>query len=240
MDALSFGASSLSGRWARMKQRGATRLRARQAAATEQRIAYDAASDVEVVTPRRPYTEYFTLEDPDLRFRRFDGTMSPVVRRAGFVGGDAATVVPYDPVLDSVLLVEQFRTGPFMRGDPHPWALEPIAGRIDPGESPEDCVRREGVEEAGLEIGELFPIGNYYPSPGAVTEFVFSYVGLADLSGRGGEIGGVDHEEEDIRTHVIPFERLMRLIETGEANTGPLIMTAYWLQANRARLHPSG
>ncbi len=239
MDALKFGSPSLVGRWTMMKQRGATRLRA-AAAGTDIRTAYSAADDVEVITPRRPYTEYFTLEDNDLRFRRFDGSMSPMVRRAGFVGGDAATVLPYDPVSDSVMLVEQFRAGPLMRGDPHPWTLEPIAGRIDPGELPEDAIHREAMEEAGLEIGELFSIGNYYPSPGAVTEFVYSYIGLADLAGRGGEIGGVDHEDEDIRTHVLSFERLMELITAGEVNTGPLILSAYWLAQNRAGLRPSG
>ncbi len=240
MDALKFGSPSLVGRWTMMKQRGATRLRAAAAPGTETRAPYSAADDVEVITPRRPYTEYFTLEDHDLRFRRFDGSMSAIVRRAGFVGGDAATVVPYDPVLDAVLLVEQFRAGPLMRGDPHPWTLEPIAGRIDPGEAPEDAIHREAKEEAGLEIGKLFPIGSYYPSPGAVTEFVYSYIGLADLAGRGGEIGGVDHEDEDIRTHVLSFERLMELIAAGEVNTGPLILSAYWLAQNRAGLRPSG
>ncbi|MEJ2029855.1 MAG: NUDIX domain-containing protein [Maritimibacter sp.] len=240
MDALSHGGQSLVGRWEMMKQRGATRVRAGQVDRPSLRADFAATKDVEVITPRRPYTEYFTLTDHDLRFRRFDGSMSPKVRRAGFVGGDAATVLPYDPVSDSVLVVEQFRAGPLMRGDPHPWTLEPIAGRIDPGELPEDAIHREALEEAGLEIGELFAIGNYYPSPGAVTEFVYSYIGLADLAGRGGEIGGVDHEDEDIRTHVLSFERLMELITAGEVNTGPLILSAYWLAQNRAGLRPSG
>jgi len=166
--------------------------------------------------------------------------MSAPVRRAGFIGGDAATVLPYDPQTDTVLLVEQFRVGPLMRGDPRPWSLEPIAGRIDPGESAEACARREALEEAGLGLGRLHRVADYYPTPGAVSEFLFSFVAEADLDGQGGVLGGEPGEEEDIRTHVVPFEALMRLIDSGEAGTGPLILSAYWLAMHRDRLRTQG
>jgi len=229
-------ADDLARRWPMMKARAASALRAARAPGHVLRADLTAARDVEVLHERRPYTEYFALEDHDLRFRRFDGTMSAPVRRAGFIGGDAVSVLPYDPDLDAVLVVEQFRAGPFLRGDARPWTLEPIAGRIDPGESAEAALRREAMEEAGLELGRLHHVADYYPTPGAVTEFLFSYVAEARLSGRGGEIGGMDHEDEDIRTHVIPLERLMALIASGEVATGPLVLTAFWLAANRGQL----
>ncbi len=43
-------------------------------------------------------------------------------------------------------------------------------------------------------------------------------------------------EAEDIRGHVITFERLMGLVATGEIANAPLILTAYWLQGMRERL----
>lgn len=233
-------AATLAARWPMIEQRAASRVRAfgpdGQGAPTRLRAGFSAAKDVEVTAARLPYNSYFSLEEQDLRFRRFDGSMSETVRRAGFVGGDAATVLPYDPALDAVLVVEQFRVGPHLRGDPKPWSLEPIAGRVDPGEDPETCVRREAVEEAGIRLGALHRVADYYPSPGAVTEFVYSYVGIADLSGRGGEIGGLEGEHEDIRAHVVGFDDLMELIESGEAGSGPLILTAYWLAARRGAL----
>ncbi len=229
-------AEAMARRWPTTRLRAATRMRAAAGAGTEVRADFTAQRDVEILRERRPYTEYFSLEDPDLRFRRFDGQWSRPVRRAAFIGGDAATVLPYDPVLDSVLVVEQFRAGPLMRGDPRPWSLEPIAGRIDPGESPEAAARREAMEEAGIELGPLHRVADYYPSPGAVSEFLFSFVAEADLAGRDGVLGGAVSEDEDIRTHVVPFELLMELIVSGEAGTGPLILSSYWLSLNRLRL----
>jgi len=238
----SFGKISpeaLARRWPMIELRAATRLRAAQPRPASLRSEAGPPKDVEIVDFKRPYTNYFTLEEVNLRFRRFDGSLSAPVNRAGFVGGDAATVLPWDPASDSVLLVEQFRTGPLLRGDPRPWTLEPIAGRVDAGETPEAAVRREAMEEAGLKLGALHHVADYYPSPGAVTEYVFSYVAETDLSGRGGEIGGQVDEHEDIRAHVIPFEQLMRLITSGEAATGPLILSALWLERHRAGLRPS-
>ena len=36
-----------------------------------------------------------------------------------------------------------------------------VGGKPEPGESPEQAARREVLEEVGLEIGELTPIGEY-------------------------------------------------------------------------------
>lgn len=185
---------------------------------------------------REPYAHFFAVEEYDLSFRRFDGTMSPVITRAAFVSADAVTVLPYDPQRDRILLVEQMRTGPFGRGDGNPWQLEAIAGRIDPGETPEDCARREASEEAGLTLGTLLPVANYYPSPGAKTEFIYSYVAQTDLPDGAAGVFGVEDEAEDIRGHLVNFDQAMALIATGEIQNAPVVLTLFWLQHERARL----
>ncbi|MCP3971780.1 MAG: NUDIX domain-containing protein [Rhodobacteraceae bacterium] len=193
-------------------------------------------ADVDASAPRRPYRRFFAMEEHDLRFRTFGGGMSPQVERAGFVSGDASTVLPYDPVRDRVLVIEQFRYGPLLRGDRRPWSLEAIAGRVDPGETPEDCAMREALEETGIDLQRLVSVGNYYPSPGAVSEYLFSYVGLADLPDGAASIGGVQSEAEDIRGILLGFDELMHMLKTGEAQNGPLILSALWLAANREML----
>lgn len=69
----------------------------------------------------RPYARYFAIEEHTLSHRRFDGTMSAEIQRTVLTSGDAVTVVPYDPVRDQVLLIEQFRAGMHARGDACPW-----------------------------------------------------------------------------------------------------------------------
>ncbi|MFN3938353.1 MAG: NUDIX domain-containing protein [Gemmobacter sp.] len=225
-------------RYRQMLVRGASRVRARSAEvpATVRRVA--AADDIDLIRRREPYAHFFAVEEYDLRHRRFDGRMSAAVNRAAFVSGDAATVLPYDPARDRVLLIEQFRPGPYARGDRNAWMLEPVAGRIDPFETPEDCARREAREEAGLEIGALHPVARFYPSPGAKTEFLFSFVGIADLPDGAAGLHGAADENEDIRGHLVPFARLMDLALSLEGANAPLIITAMWLQANRDRLRP--
>ena len=227
-------ASDLRRRYGHMLVRGASRARAAGGATALRRHAQ--ARDVEVIAWRQPYAEFFAVEEYDLRFRRFNGAMSPVVSRAVFISGDAVTVLPYDPVRDRVLLIEQFRAAVLARGDDQPWLLEAIAGRVDPGETPQEAARREAVEEAGLALGELLEVASYYPSPGAKAEYLYSYVALTDLPDGTAGTFGLATEAEDIRGHLISFDQLMALVRSGEAANAPLILSALWLERERSRL----
>lgn len=211
----------------------ASRLRAHAAVARDQRLG---SGEVVPIGMRMTHAGFFAVEERRISFRRFDGRMSETVGREIFVSGDAVTVLPYDPLRDRVLLIEQMRMGPFGRGDPLPWQLEAIAGRIDPGETPEDCARREAVEEAGLALGALEKVAEYYPSPGAMTEYLYSYVALCALPDGVAGVFGVAGEAEDIRGHLIGFDRFMGLVTSGEVSNAPLLLTAFWLQRERGRL----
>lgn len=228
--------TAIARRLVQMLVRSTSRLRAATDPAQHSLRRQPVAGDVQVQRLRQPYANFFAVEEADLSFRRFDGTLSPVVNRAAFISGDAVTLLPYDPVRDRVLLIEQFRPGPFLRGDLNPWSLEAIAGRIDPGETPEAAGRREAMEEAGLTPGAMIPVANYYPSPAAKIEYLYSFVALCDLPDGIEGVFGVEGEAEDIRGHLIPFDRLMALVGSGEVGNGPLILTALWLQRERPRL----
>jgi len=192
--------------------------------------------DVYEIRRRQPYASFFAVEEYDLTFRRFDGSHSDPVNRAVFISGDAVTVLPYDSVRDRVLLIEQFRAGPWGRDDPQPWLLEAIAGRVDAGEIPEESARREAKEEAGLDLDALEMVGAYYASPGAKSEFVYSYVALTDLPDGIAGIFGEEGEAEDIRGHLVSFDRLMKLMASGEISNAPLLLSVLWLQRERERL----
>ncbi|MEM1352600.1 MAG: NUDIX domain-containing protein [Pseudomonadota bacterium] len=191
---------------------------------------------VEVETCERAYSKFFAMNDYKLRHSRFDGTFSDTLDRGVLLSPDVALVLPYDPKRDRVLLVEQFRMGPLVRGDRHTWQLEPVAGRIDAGETPQEAARREAEEEAGLKLDDLYPVAEVYASPGTSSEFYYVYLGIADLPTSAEGIGGLASENEDIRSHVLPFEELMALCDSQQAANTPLVVSAYWLARHRARL----
>jgi nudix-type nucleoside diphosphatase (YffH/AdpP family) len=191
---------------------------------------------VEVLDHRRPYARFFALEEYDLRHSRFDGRMSETLLRAVFRATDAALVLPYDPRRDRVLVVEQMRMGPLARGDAQIWQLEPVAGFVDPGETPQQAARREAQEEADLTLGALHPVAENYPSAGNSTEFHYIYVGLADLPERAETVGGLASEGEDIRSHLLSFDDLMALCDDRRLANGPLLIAAYWLARHREGL----
>jgi nudix-type nucleoside diphosphatase (YffH/AdpP family) len=215
-------------------------IRARAASTLRAAGTQDAGTgfsgEIEILAHRHPYAHFYALEEFDLRHRRFDGTMSPVMERAVFRAVDAALVLPYDPERDLVLLIEQMRVGPLARGDATCWSFEPIAGLIDPGETPEQTARREAREEAGLDLGSLFQVAEAYPSPGNSSEFHYVFVGFADLKADVTGIAGVDSENEDIRSHLMPFDALLEACDRQAIANAPLVLAAYWLARHRDRL----
>lgn len=189
-----------------------------------------------LMSRNEPYANYFSVEALQLRHRRHRGDMSPQMQRAVFVSGDATVVLPWDPVRDRVMLIDQFRAGPAARGDAQPWFYETIAGRIDAGETPKDAALREAIEEAGLHITNLIPGPNNYPSSGAVAEYLYLFVGIADLPDSAAGFGGMDAEDEDIRSHLIARSELTRMALDGTIRNGPLLTLAMWLELSAGRI----
>jgi nudix-type nucleoside diphosphatase (YffH/AdpP family) len=193
------------------------------------------AGDATPPAPEPGFTGFFAIEKHRLSHRRFDGAMSPLLDREVFATGDAVTLLPWDPARDAVLLIEQFRCGPYARRDPCPWQLEAVAGLCDRAESPEAAARREAREEAGLDLGRVALLARYYTSPGAHTEFITSFVGEADLAGAGG-VNGLAEEHEDIRSLVVPLDTALAAIDSGEISNAPLILSLMALARMRTAL----
>ncbi len=194
----------------------------------------DLTHDIVVHQRHRKYSNFFAAEEMDLQYRRYDGEMSEVMNRGAQMLGQAAVVLPYDPKADAVLMVEQFRAPLFMGGDRDPWLWQPVAGLVDPGESPEVAAHREVIEEAGLELSQLFPVAGTYSSPGANSDFVSLFVGLGDFSTRAAG-GGLAEEGEDIKVGIVGFDDLMEGIDTGRYRDMQLVLTSLWLARHRHR-----
>ena len=185
---------------------------------------------------RLVYTGFFSVEEHDLTYQKFNNEQSNVVTRSTIVSSDAVIVLPYDPVNDRILLIEQFRAGPYVKGDENPWIFEPIAGLIDEEETPESAGIREAQEEAHLKIKRLELVARSYPSPGISTEFFHQYLGIVELLDSSNLIAGLSSENEDIRSHIFEYDQFFEMIESGKVNVGPLILLGLWLSKNRNRL----
>jgi len=187
--------------------------------------------DYEIIHREVIYQGVFCFARYQLRYRLFNGGYSATVTRELLERSSAAAVLPYDPITDQVVLIEQFRPGAIHRG-PHPWLLEIVAGVLSKNEKPEALAAREVQEEAGCEALDLYPICDYFVSPGGSDEYLHLYCARVNASQSGG-LFGLAHENEDIRAYVLPVSEALAKLQAGEIKTGPAIISLQWLQLHR-------
>lgn len=187
-----------------------------------------AKNDVEIIARETLYSGFFSMELYRFRHRLFNGEMSGEIKREIFERGHAAVLLPFDPVRDEVVLVEQIRIAAYDVSE-SPWLLEMVAGMIEEGESVEDVVRREALEEAGLVVGRTKPVLSYLASPGGTSERLSIMVGEVDATTAEG-IHGLADENEDIRVHVVSREQAYQWVEEGKIDNAASVIALQWLQ----------
>ncbi|GIZ12849.1 NUDIX domain-containing protein [Pseudomonas sp. NCCP-436] len=187
--------------------------------------------DIDIIERETCFRGFYRLERIRLRHRLFAGDMGPPLSRELFVRHDAVCVLPYDPQRDEVVLIEQFRVGAMDKSS-NPWLLELVAGLIDRNEQPEEVARREALEEANLKLTSLWPVTQYYPSPGGSDERVHLYVGRCSSQGAGG-VHGLAEEGEDIRVQVMPLADALAAVRDGRIDNAASIIALQWLALNR-------
>ena len=186
--------------------------------------------DVELIEKQVAFRGYFQIDRLRLRFPLYEGGMSREVEREVLERGQVAAVLLVDPNRNCVVLIEQFRPGPYAAGEP-PWLIEAVAGVIESGESAEELARREAREEANCEITDLFPIMRFFTSPGASTESVALFCGRVDSSDAGG-VHGLAEEGEDIRVLVVSVDEALSLLREGRIVNAKTIIALQWLASN--------
>ncbi|MDT3253018.1 ADP-ribose diphosphatase [Serratia sp. root2] len=191
-------------------------------------------NDVEIIARETLYRGFFSLNLYRFRHRLFNGDMSPEVKREIFERGHAAVLLPYDPVRDEVVLIEQLRIAAVDTSS-SPWLLEMVAGMIEIGESVEDVCRREAQEEAGVEVGRCKPVLSYLASPGGTSERLSIMVGEVDATTAEG-IHGLEEEHEDIRVHVVSREQAYRWVEEGAIDNAASVIALQWLALHHESL----
>lgn len=191
---------------------------------------------VEILSRDTAWSGRFSVDVVRFRHRRFDGAMSGVRTWELFVRGRAAAMLPYDPWTDRVVLIEQFRL-PALAAGLAPVMMEIPAGLCDAGEDPEAAVRRESVEEMGLQADLLEMVGDFVLTPGGSDERCTIYAGRvrapnAGPDGVAGQ-GGLAAEHEDIRVRVLPAQEAIAQAVAGRYPNSVTTIALLWLAARR-------
>ncbi len=145
-------------------------------------------------------------------------TQREVVKHPG-----AAVILP---MLDSktVLLIRNRR---YAIGET---LIELPAGTLESGESPMNCAGRELVEETGYLAERLTPIGNFYPSPGVLTEKLYAFL----AEGLFRSEANLD-ETEEIELLPTAYDEAIAMIDRGEIHDGKTIATLLMYDRRRRR-----
>ncbi len=123
----------------------------------------------------------------------------------------ASAVVPFltDPAGDDpqILLIKQYR---YAAED---FIYEIPAGKLDAGEDPADCARRELQEETGCTAARIEHLYTFYTTPGFTDERIHAYMAS------GLTRGDVKHEKDEFMSlETVTLSRALELIKTGEIN----------------------
>jgi len=189
--------------------------------------------EYEIAKKETLYKGVFRLVRLHLRHQLFGGGISEVFTREVFERPAAAAILPYDPFLDRVILIKQFRAGGINKDEP--WMLEIPAGMLDPNESTENLAKRELTEETGCEAIELCKICGFFVSPGGSDEYLTVFCGKVDAANVSG-IFGIKEDHEDILVVNVSVEEALEKLNRGEIKTGPAIIGLLWLQLNKEKI----
>ena len=186
------------------------------------------ASDVTIESREFLFRGFIQVEKVSFRHRLFNQPdYSPVIQRELIHRPETAGVLLYNDQQQRFALIEQFRVGA-LNDSESAWQLEVIAGVLDGDEAPEDCIRRESLEESGCEVQQLQHLFSFYPSAGACSEFFHLYAAEVELPKMGG-IFGMPDEGENIQLHLFDYSELGTLLKNGRLRNAPVIMALQWL-----------
>jgi GDP-mannose pyrophosphatase NudK len=171
---------------------------------------------------------WYTLRKVTFEIEKHDGTKATQSREA-YDRGNGAVILLYNPLKNTVVLTRQFRLPTYVNGNENGMLIEACAGLLEK-EDPEECIKREAMEETGYEVGEVKKIFEAYMSPGSVTEILYFFVAEYSDKDLRNDGGGVKEEQENIEVLELPFSEALSMIEDGRIRDGKTIMLLQYVQ----------
>lgn len=174
--------------------------------------------------------ERYKLSMFEFDYRRSDGSWQRQSREI-FDRKHAAAVLPIDPARGTVILIRQFRLPAFLTGYREA-LVEVVAGALD-GDTPQDCARREAMEEAGVEVSDLECAYHCFMTPGAVTERMHLFTGTYSAASRTAKGGGLVDEGEDIEVLEMPLDDALAMMKRGEIVDAKTLLLLHYAKDRR-------
>ncbi|MBL4787256.1 MAG: NUDIX hydrolase [Cohaesibacteraceae bacterium] len=181
----------------------------------------------EIIEQTIVYDKWVTLIRVKIRaLMRWNGSIGTPyqIERHIHHHGSGTCVLPIDPIRNRLLLVRQLRAPLIWAKDPNPYLVQPAAGLIDEGETPQEAILREGREELGYALRKLLPLSPCYASPGFSTEMIYPYLAEYSGSDRVQSGGGILAENEDIEVLEITTNALTELFDNNEIRDAKLLI----------------
>lgn len=168
-------------------------------------------------------------------FSSFDGLTQLTTDKEIFERKSAVGILLYDPKLDAIVMIQQFRPGCFV-AENIPFPLEIPAGLIDsPKENLEDVARREAKEEARCHIKKLIKIGYFFPEISFSSRRIYLFCGQIDASNLE-KHGGLKEENEDTRIALYPLKQVKNMLKKGEIINSHSLIALQWFFLNLRKI----
>jgi nudix-type nucleoside diphosphatase (YffH/AdpP family) len=156
---------------------------------------------------------WYTLNNYNFEYQKEDGTWE-TQRRESYDCGDGAAILLYNRERKTVVLTRQFRIPTYVNGNDDGMMVEVCAGLLD-GVSPEECIKKEALEETGYKINTVQQVMSTFMCPGSVTQKLYLFLGEYDTHMKVEEGGGAEDETENIEVLECTFTKALDMISSG-------------------------
>lgn len=172
--------------------------------------------------------QWYVLKKITYDYLLKDGSTQEQIREV-YDRGNGATILLYNRQHKTVILTRQFRLPTFVNGNETGMLIESCAGLLDK-DNPQDCIKKEVLEETGYQVSKVEKIFEVYMSPGSVTEIVHFFIAEYSHEMKVAKGGGLLNEQEEIETLELPYESALKMVEFGEIKDGKTIMLLQYLR----------
>lgn len=147
---------------------------------------------------------------------------------------DAVAVVVYDPKVEKLVMIRQFRLGAQL-GTGRGMSVEFVAGMIDDNEEPAETAKREMFEETGLTAANVKPLCQFLTTPGLTDEVLHLFYAETDSSNLIAE-AGLENESEQTFPFLLTLDEALAAVDKNAIFNGIVMIGLMWFSRHKERL----